>query len=49
MEVNNGGLCQFFVNSSREFAPDLSAALDAIGALEHKKYMMILSGKIISM
>ena len=36
-EVNNGGLCQFFVNSSREFAPELSACLGAIGAEDHKK------------
>ena len=37
MEVNNGGLCQFFVNSSRYVAPELSMALDEIKALEHKK------------
>ena len=37
MEVMNGGLCQFFVNSSREVAPELSECLDAIGAYEHKK------------
>ena len=37
MEVMNGGLCQFFVNSSREVAPELSECLDAIGADEHKK------------
>lgn len=36
MEVNNGGLCQFFVNSSREFAPLLAGFLDEIGAGEHK-------------
>jgi prepilin signal peptidase PulO-like enzyme (type II secretory pathway) len=34
MEVNNGGLCQFFVNSSRECAPFISEALEAIGATE---------------
>lgn len=33
MEVNNGGLCQFFVNSSRECAPYVSEALEAVGAL----------------
>lgn len=33
MEVNNGGLCQFFVNSSREAAPYVSDALEAVGAL----------------
>lgn len=32
MEVQNGGLCQYFVNSSRTTAPDLSQALDALGA-----------------
>ena len=32
-EVNNGGLCQFFVNSSRKCAPYVSEALEAIGAL----------------
>ena len=31
-EVNNGGLCQFFVNSSSECAPYISQALGAIGA-----------------
>lgn len=31
-EVNNGGLCQFFVNSSSECAPFVSKALTAIGA-----------------
>ena len=36
MEVNNGGLCQFFVNSSREFAPVLAGYLGEIGASEHK-------------
>ena len=36
-EVNNGGLCQFFVNSSRELAPELSACLAAIGANDHKE------------
>lgn len=36
-EVNNGGLCQFFVNSSREYAPYLSNALEAVGALKMKK------------
>lgn len=35
-EVNNGGLCQFFVNSSSECAPYISRALDAVGALELK-------------
>ncbi len=35
-EVNNGGLCQFFVNSSRECAPYISKALDVVGAAELK-------------
>ena len=35
-EVNNGGLCQFFVNSSSECAPYISKALAAVGALELK-------------
>ncbi len=37
IEVNNGGLCQFFVNSSRECAPYLSKALETIGAFEMKE------------
>ena len=37
MEVNNGGLCQFFVNSSRECAPYVSEALNEIGAIDLKK------------
>lgn len=36
-EVQNGGLCQFFVNSSRYLAPYVSEALAAIGADHHKK------------
>ncbi len=36
-EVNNGGLCQFFVNSSSECAPYVSEALAAVGALEIKE------------
>lgn len=35
-EINNGGLCQFFVNSSSECAPYISAAMQAIGATELK-------------
>lgn len=35
-EVNNGGLCQFFVNSSRAAAPFVSESLEKIGAAEHK-------------
>lgn len=37
VEVNNGGLCQFFVNSSRFLAPYISEYLGVIGAEEHKK------------
>lgn len=37
MEVDNGGLCQFFVNSSRNATPYLSDCLEAIGAADHKK------------
>ena len=36
MEVNNGGLCQFFVNSSRTVAPFISDYLCIIGAEDHK-------------
>ncbi len=36
-EVNNGGLCQFFVNSSRMVAPFISDYMEIIGATEHKK------------
>lgn len=35
-EVNNGGLCQFFVNSSGECAPYISQSLESIGALNIK-------------
>ena len=37
IEVNNGGLCQFFVNSSRIVAPYVSEYMGVIGANEHKK------------
>lgn len=37
LEVQNGGLCQFFVNSSREYAPLVSGYLEVVGALEHKE------------
>lgn len=37
IEVNNGGLCQFFVNSSRMVAPFISEYMGIIGAAEHKK------------
>ena len=35
-EVQNGGLCQFFVNSSREAAPYVSECLAAVGAEKHR-------------
>lgn len=31
-EVQNGGLCQYFVNASRETAPELEEALSQVGA-----------------
>lgn len=37
MEVNNGGLCQFFVNSSRVLAPVIGNCLAVIGAKEHQQ------------
>ena len=37
MEVNNGGLCQFFVNSSRMVAPFISEYMELVGAHEHKQ------------
>lgn len=37
MEINNGGLCQFFVNSSRAYAGLVSEFLGILGALEHQK------------
>lgn len=36
MEVDNGGLCQFFINSSRAVAPLVSDYMGVIGADEHK-------------
>lgn len=35
-EVNDGGLCQFFVNSSRAVAPFISEYFDKLGVDEHK-------------
>ncbi len=34
-EIQNGGLCQFFVNSSRVVAPYVSESLKKVGANEH--------------
>ena len=39
MEMQNGGLCQFFVNSSRCLAPDLDACLETVGAEEHRQLL----------
>lgn len=35
VEMQNGGLCQFFVNSSRAVAPYVSESLKCVGADEH--------------
>lgn len=35
MEIQNGGLCQFFVNSSRAVAPYVGESLRCVGAGEH--------------
>ncbi len=37
LEIQNGGLCQFFVNSTRKFAPYISDSLDKIGAKNIRK------------
>lgn len=37
MEIQNGGLCQFFVNSSSVVAPHVSKCLDTVGAYRHKE------------
>ena len=36
LELDNGGLCQFFVNSSRIAAPYVSEYLGTLGATDHK-------------
>ncbi len=36
-EIQNGGLCQFFVNSSREVAPFVSECLKLVDADEHRR------------
>ncbi len=38
VEVNNGGLCKFFVNSSRMVAPYISEYMSIIGANDHKSH-----------
>ena len=35
MELQNGGLCQYFVNSSRTLAPYIDECLKTVGAEEH--------------
>lgn len=37
LQVNEGGLCQYFANSSRDTALFLSDALAAVGATEHRE------------
>ena len=37
LQVNDGGLCQYFANSSRDTALFLSDALEAVGAMEHRE------------
>lgn len=36
IEIKNGGLCQFFVNSSSRYAPLISDYLDEVEAIDHK-------------
>ena len=37
MEIQNGGLCQFFVNSSRLLAPHVEEYLKTVGAEDHRQ------------
>ena len=37
MEIQNCGLCQFFVNSTKIYAPLVSHFLKEVNAVEHKK------------
>ena len=37
MEIQNGGLCQFFVNSSRSLAPYVNECLKRVNANDHEK------------
>lgn len=39
MEVQNGGLCQFFVNSSKEVAPYLLDSLEEVQAFPYKELL----------
>ena len=36
-ELEDGGLCQFFVNSSRQIAPRMDEVLGELGAEEHRR------------
>ena len=45
VEVNNGGLCQFFVNESRAVAPLVSEYLGMIGAFAQQKLYDDFIGK----
>lgn len=36
MEIQNGGLCQFFVNSSEALASQVDTCLETLGAEEHR-------------
>ncbi len=38
-ELQNDGLCQFFVNSSRTLAPYVGECLQTVGAEEHRKLL----------
>lgn len=39
MEIQDGGLCQFFVNSSRKVAPYIIEALEEINAVRYKELL----------
>lgn len=39
MEIQNGGLCQFFVNSSRSLAPYVEQCLKTVGAEAHSQLL----------
>ena len=39
MELQNGGLCQFFVNSSRTLAPYVDECLKTVGADKHRQLL----------
>lgn len=37
MEIQNGGICQFFINSSRMYTSLISQYLQKVNAIEHQK------------